>query len=244
MPPGRSPPRFMPRSRRRCRRWPGIQRMRRRGVTGAVGLPCGPHRDSWRWGGSAGRVGRRGDVCSGATADEPGWTQLAGLPPPGVGVPVPAGLGFDLREPAARRRVGGADDLAAAGAFNLPPGVLGAAFQGLVAVRAVELEFVRFHRLHPRKRKGRAESMSRTRAVARSSGGNATPGCLETALPWWSAAPQGALDCGCPLCVRPPGSAVPSLLLTGVAVRGTAHTFPGQNAPYGVDEPVRTAMDA
>ena len=55
---------------------------------------------------------------------------------------------MDVREAGARRRIGNADQDLAGRALNLPPGKLRFAFQRLVAVGAIEFEFVCVHKLH------------------------------------------------------------------------------------------------
>ena len=60
-----------------------------------------------------------------------------------------AGFRLHLGEAGARRRIGDADEMLARGTLNLPAGELRFAFQRLVAMRAVKLEFVCVHKLHP-----------------------------------------------------------------------------------------------
>jgi hypothetical protein len=54
-----------------------------------------------------------------------------------------------VREAGARRRVGDSDEVIAGGTLDLPPGELWFALQRLVAMRAVKLEFICVHKLHP-----------------------------------------------------------------------------------------------
>ena len=54
-----------------------------------------------------------------------------------------------MSETGARRRIGNADEMLARGTLNLPTGELRFAFQRLVAMRAVKLEFVCVHKFHP-----------------------------------------------------------------------------------------------
>ena len=58
-------------------------------------------------------------------------------------------LRLDVGEPGARRRIGDADQDLAGRALNLPPSKLGFALQRLIAVGAIEFEFVRVHSLRP-----------------------------------------------------------------------------------------------
>ena len=66
-----------------------------------------------------------------------------------VRVPSAAGLRLDVGEASAGRRTGNANQVIAARTLNLPARVAGIAFQRLVAVGTVELEFGRAHSLHP-----------------------------------------------------------------------------------------------
>jgi hypothetical protein len=54
---------------------------------------------------------------------------------------------LDMGESRARRRVGNADKVVAGRALNLPSGELRFAFQRLVAVRTIKLEFIGVHKL-------------------------------------------------------------------------------------------------
>lgn len=54
---------------------------------------------------------------------------------------------LDVGETGARRRIGDADEVVAAGALNLPAGELRFAFQRLIAVGTIKFEFVRVHDL-------------------------------------------------------------------------------------------------
>jgi hypothetical protein len=56
---------------------------------------------------------------------------------------------LDVSETRAGGRIGDTDQNLAGRALNLPPGELRLAFQWLVAVGAIEFEFVRVHSLHP-----------------------------------------------------------------------------------------------
>jgi hypothetical protein len=60
-----------------------------------------------------------------------------------------AGFRLDVGEAGARRRIGNADEVIAGRALDLPAGVTRVALQRLVAVRTVEFEFVRAHKLLP-----------------------------------------------------------------------------------------------
>ena len=78
-----------------------------------------------------------------------------------MGVPSRPGLRLHLREAHARRRIGDADEDLAAGALNLSSSELGFALQGLVAVGAVEFEFVCVHKLQPFMRNRGAKSIGK-----------------------------------------------------------------------------------
>jgi len=54
-----------------------------------------------------------------------------------------------MGESGARRWIGNTNQMLAAGALNLPTGILSFAFQGLVTVGAIKLEFRRRHKLYP-----------------------------------------------------------------------------------------------
>jgi len=62
-------------------------------------------------------------------------------------VPCMSRLRRDVREAHAGRRIGNADEVLAPRALNLAPGKLRFAFQGLIAMGAIEFEFIRFHSL-------------------------------------------------------------------------------------------------
>ena len=66
-----------------------------------------------------------------------------------ISVPGAPGFRLHLREPHAGGRIGNADENVAGRALNLAAGELRLALQGLVAVRAVEFEFVCVHKLLP-----------------------------------------------------------------------------------------------
>jgi hypothetical protein len=66
-----------------------------------------------------------------------------------MSIPSAAGLRLDLGEAGAYRRIGNTDKMLARGTLNLPTGELRFAFQWLVTMRAVKLEFVCVHKLHP-----------------------------------------------------------------------------------------------
>ena len=70
-----------------------------------------------------------------------------------------AGFRVDMGEAGAGGRIGNADQMVASRTLNLPPGEAGIALQRLVAVGAVEFEFVRAHSLHLFMRKPAAKSM-------------------------------------------------------------------------------------
>ena len=70
-----------------------------------------------------------------------------------------AGFRVDVGEARTRRRIGNADEMVASRALNLPARVAGIAFQRLVAVGTVKLEFGVAHSLHPFMRKPTAKSM-------------------------------------------------------------------------------------
>lgn len=59
------------------------------------------------------------------------------------------GFRLDVSEAGARRRIRDADEVMARRAFNLPAGELRFALQRLVAMRAIKLEFICVHSLHP-----------------------------------------------------------------------------------------------
>jgi len=59
-----------------------------------------------------------------------------------------AGFRVDMGEAGARRRVGNSDEMVAPRALNLSARMARVAFQRLVAVGTVELEFVGAHGLH------------------------------------------------------------------------------------------------
>jgi hypothetical protein len=63
-------------------------------------------------------------------------------------IPGMAGLGLDLGEPHARRRIGNTHEMLASGALNLPAGELGFGLQRLVAMRTIEFEFGCIHNIH------------------------------------------------------------------------------------------------
>lgn len=69
------------------------------------------------------------------------------------------GFRLDMGEPGARRWTGNPDEMVASRALNLPARVAGVAFQGLVAVGAVEFEIGIAHNLHLVMRKPAAKSM-------------------------------------------------------------------------------------
>ena len=60
-----------------------------------------------------------------------------------------AGFRLDMREAGTRRRVRNADEDVASGTLNLSAGMARVALQRLIAVRTIEFEFGRFHRLFP-----------------------------------------------------------------------------------------------
>jgi hypothetical protein len=64
-----------------------------------------------------------------------------------VRIPRVSGFRLHVGETRARRGIGNADEVLASGALNLPAGVARVALQGLVTVRAIELEFGGVHRL-------------------------------------------------------------------------------------------------
>src|SRR5579864_9256390 len=64
-----------------------------------------------------------------------------------MGIPGAAGFRRDVGKSRARGWIGDADQVLARRALNLPAGVLGFAFQGLITVGTVEFEFVRAHGL-------------------------------------------------------------------------------------------------
>src|ERR1017187_9279373 len=72
-----------------------------------------------------------------------------------------AGFRLDVGEAGARRRIRDADEHVAGRTLDLPAGELGFALQRLIAVGAVEFEFVGVHRLCPHKRKIRGKSISK-----------------------------------------------------------------------------------
>lgn len=74
-------------------------------------------------------------------------------------VPGVAGLRLDMGEAGAGRRAGDSDEVIASRTLNLPAREAGVTFQRLVALRAVEFEFV--HGLHLYMRKPIAKSMWR-----------------------------------------------------------------------------------
>jgi hypothetical protein len=74
-------------------------------------------------------------------------------------VPRMAGLRLDLGKTSARGRIWDADEVIAPRALNLPTGVTRVAFERLVAVGAVEFEFVCGHSLHPCMREAAGKSM-------------------------------------------------------------------------------------
>ena len=77
-----------------------------------------------------------------------------------MGIPRVSGFRLHLGETHSRRRVGDADEVPASRALNLPAGELRFALEGLIAVRAIEFEFVRVHGLHLDKRNRRGKSIS------------------------------------------------------------------------------------
>ena len=68
-----------------------------------------------------------------------------------------AGFRLDVRETGAGRGIRNADEDVAPWTLDLPTGELRFAFQRLIAVGAVEFEFVGAHRLCPHKRKIRGK---------------------------------------------------------------------------------------
>src|SRR3954466_826452 len=62
-----------------------------------------------------------------------------------MGIPGSARLGLNVREPGSGGRIGNADEVMAARTFDLAAGVTRIAFERLVAMRAVEFEFVGGH---------------------------------------------------------------------------------------------------
>jgi hypothetical protein len=60
-----------------------------------------------------------------------------------------AGFRVDMRETAARRGAGNANQVLAGGALNLAPCVATIALQRLIAMGAIEFEFSGIHKLHP-----------------------------------------------------------------------------------------------
>ncbi len=66
-----------------------------------------------------------------------------------MGGPSLAGFRLHMSEAGARRRIGDADEVLATGTLDLASGELGFALQWLVAVGAVEFEFVRVHKFQP-----------------------------------------------------------------------------------------------
>jgi hypothetical protein len=58
------------------------------------------------------------------------------------------GFRFNVGETGACRRIRNADEMLAGRALNLPPGMARVALQRLIAVGAIEFEFVRVHELH------------------------------------------------------------------------------------------------
>jgi hypothetical protein len=72
-----------------------------------------------------------------------------------------AGFRRDLGETHAGRRIGNADQVFARGALDLASAELRLTFQRLIAMRAVEFEFVRVHGLHLDKRNRRGKSISK-----------------------------------------------------------------------------------
>ena len=63
-------------------------------------------------------------------------------------IPGAPGFRLHLSEPGARWRIRDADEMLAAGALNLPPGMARVALQRLVTVGTIEFEFGCVHRLH------------------------------------------------------------------------------------------------
>ena len=74
-------------------------------------------------------------------------------------VPGFSGFRLHLGEAHAGRRIGNANEMLAGGALNLSPGELRLALQGLIAMGAIEFEFVGVHGLCPHKRKRQGKSM-------------------------------------------------------------------------------------
>jgi hypothetical protein len=99
-------------------------------------------------------VGLHAVLAHGGNAQHEGALNLNG--PAGSGLfalghvrgPGLAGFRLDVGEAGARWRIGNADEHVAGGTLNLPAGELWFALQRLVAVGAIEFEFIGVHSLH------------------------------------------------------------------------------------------------